>query len=156
MKSNRGFGLLVAILIIIIGIIIVGGFIYLIGKNSNVPLDLQGNNNQPPANQNTTPNIPVTNPNTNPPIVNSTDPYGRYVGSGCRIASGCNGPIVCTEAGSGNIVTTCQALPEYVCYKTSSVRCEKQASGKCDWTNTSQLQSCIDTARKNTNTQPLY
>ena len=71
----------------------------------------------------------------------------QFVGEGCRIVSGCNGPTICvdenTEIGGSN----CVFLPEYTCYKASSSRCEKQTSGKCDWTMTPELKSCIQKER---------
>ncbi|MFA6515358.1 MAG: hypothetical protein WCT42_03805 [Candidatus Paceibacterota bacterium] len=71
----------------------------------------------------------------------------QYTSSGCKIVSGCNGPIICIDENTEIGGSTCVALPEYACYKASSSRCEKQTSGKCDWTNTLELKSCIEKAR---------
>ena len=42
-------------------------------------------------------------------------------------------------------MTTCQYLPEYACYQTAT--CTAQSSGHCGWTDTPELQQCIDAAR---------
>ncbi len=59
----------------------------------------------------------------------------------CRI-SGCSGQI-CSDK---NEISDCLYLPQYACYK--SAICARQADGKCGWTQTSELKSCIAKARK--------
>jgi hypothetical protein len=39
------------------------------------------------------------------------------------------------------MASTCEWLPEYACYKTAT--CEKQADGKCGWTQTPTLTACL-------------
>jgi eight-cysteine-cluster-containing protein len=53
--------------------------------------------------------------------------------------SGCSN-TVCAEVGS-NIVTTCEWRDTYACYKTAT--CERQADGKCGWTDTPELKACL-------------
>jgi len=55
----------------------------------------------------------------------------------CR-ATGCSGQICAEE----EIMTTCEFLPEYTCYKTA--RCERQSDGQCDWKQTPELNSCLE------------
>lgn len=57
--------------------------------------------------------------------------------SGCMV-SGCNGEI-CAEQ---EFVSICEARPEHACYKTA--RCERQANGRCGWTMTEGLNSCLN------------
>lgn len=57
---------------------------------------------------------------------------------GCR-ATGCSGQICSDE----EIVTTCEYKDEYACYKTA--KCERQEDGKCGWTPTEDLVSCLGT-----------
>ena len=77
----------------------------------------------------------------------TTDLFGRYVASGCKIFSGCNGLIECLDEDFVFGGSICVALPEFACYKKSTSRCEKQIFGKCDWTNTPELKTCIENAR---------
>jgi hypothetical protein len=82
------------------------------------------------------------------PIAPPKDPYSRYVASGCKVVEGCNGPITCVDEDVEIGGSICVALPEYACYKTSTPRCEKQAStNSCGWTPTPTLNACIDSAR---------
>lgn len=45
-----------------------------------------------------------------------------------------------------DIVTTCEYLTEYACYRTA--RCEKQANGSCGWTMSDELDRCLAEARR--------
>jgi hypothetical protein len=76
-------------------------------------------------------------------IINN-DSYGRYISAGCKIATGCNGPIECINEDLELGGSICIALPEYSCYKQNTSKCEKQISGQCGWTKTSELLSCIN------------
>lgn len=64
------------------------------------------------------------------------------VDSACEV-SGCSGQL-CVEAGA-DIVTTCEWREEYACYRSAS--CERQADGRCGWTDTAELRACLDGAR---------
>ena len=57
----------------------------------------------------------------------------------CKI-TGCSGQI-CTEE---EVITTCEFLSEYACYKTA--KCERQEDGKCGWTPTEELVACLGAA----------
>lgn len=56
--------------------------------------------------------------------------------SRCR-ATGCSGEV-CSDQ---EVITGCVYLPQYSCYKTA--RCERQPSGACGWTSTSELRGCL-------------
>lgn len=77
------------------------------------------------------------------------DPFGRYIGDGCKTISLCNGPITCvnSEFDDSNIGGTCVARPEYACYQDSDARCEKQSNDQCGWTQTEELASCVAEAK---------
>lgn len=51
---------------------------------------------------------------------------------------GCSAQI-CSD--QKDVVSTCEFKKEYACYKTAE--CKRQADGKCGWTNTPQLTSCL-------------
>lgn len=69
----------------------------------------------------------------------------RYIETGCKIG-GCSGTICHNETDELGI-TACNYRNEYACYKTA--RCEKQTNGKCAWTQTSELQSCLKNYPRN-------
>lgn len=78
-----------------------------------------------------------------PPITESPT-TGTYVGAGCAVG-GCSSQV-CGEAGEAeSVVTTCEWREDYACYRAS--RCEKQASGKCGWTETEEFKQCLTDAR---------
>ncbi len=58
-------------------------------------------------------------------------------GSGVCKITGCSGEI-CSDQ---NLVSPCVMLPEYDCYR--SAKCERQANGKCGWTQTEELNKCL-------------
>ena len=60
------------------------------------------------------------------------------------VTGGCSGTI-CQSKNSEPIFTTCEYLPEYMCYKSSGCRC---ISGKCDWEKTAEFDKCVGEARK--------
>ncbi|MEA2701399.1 MAG: hypothetical protein QOE22_108 [Candidatus Parcubacteria bacterium] len=51
---------------------------------------------------------------------------------------GCSAQL-CTD--DPDVASTCEYRAEYACYKTA--KCERQPSGKCGWTETSELRSCL-------------
>jgi hypothetical protein len=71
--------------------------------------------------------VPSPSPGTKAPV--STNPC--YIG-------GCSGQI-CSD--NPNAVSTCEWRESYVCYRTA--KCERQASGQCGWTDTSDLRACL-------------
>ncbi len=60
-------------------------------------------------------------------------------GAACK-PTGCSGQICSDE----EVVTTCEYSPEYACYKTA--KCERLPDGKCGWTPTEELVSCVSAA----------
>jgi eight-cysteine-cluster-containing protein len=56
-------------------------------------------------------------------------------------ATGCSGQVCANEP----IITTCEFLPKYQCYK--SALCQRQANGRCGWTVTDELRACLDSHR---------
>ncbi|PJE50490.1 MAG: hypothetical protein COV29_03725 [Candidatus Yanofskybacteria bacterium CG10_big_fil_rev_8_21_14_0_10_36_16] len=56
--------------------------------------------------------------------------------NGC-IVTGCSGQVCADE----EMITTCEYLPEYACYKTAT--CERQSNGECEWTMTEELTECL-------------
>jgi len=57
---------------------------------------------------------------------------------GCYIG-GCSQQICSDEP---DVVSTCEYRPEYACY--GSATCERQADGKCGWTETASLKACLN------------
>lgn len=74
-------------------------------------------------------------------VASSTASRGSqaYEGHGCMIG-GCSGQI-CSNEDDEPVVSTCIWTAAYACYQTA--RCEKQASGSCGWTQSSELQECL-------------
>ena len=64
---------------------------------------------------------------------------GRTQRDGCEVV-GCS-KEVCAESGQ-HLASICMWKPEYACYKEGV--CEKQAGGKCGWTQTIELRKCIE------------
>ena len=51
---------------------------------------------------------------------------------------GCSGQVCSERKG---VITTCEWRAQYACYKQAS--CERQDDGKCGWTATAELTSCL-------------
>ncbi|RJP45928.1 hypothetical protein C4587_00020 [Candidatus Parcubacteria bacterium] len=62
--------------------------------------------------------------------------------SGECFVGGCSGQI-CSD--KKDAVSTCEWTPAYACYRTA--QCERQADGKCGWTQTPELRSCLERTR---------
>jgi hypothetical protein len=61
-------------------------------------------------------------------------------GGSCAVG-GCSSQL-CGEASEmKDIVTTCEYREEYACYQKAT--CERQSTGKCGWTETSELAMCL-------------
>lgn len=58
------------------------------------------------------------------------------------LVSGCSGEL-CSDQ---NMVSDCIYFPEYACYKTAV--CARQRNGKCGWTQTAALKTCLAKAGK--------
>lgn len=63
---------------------------------------------------------------------------GKSAKSGCKIG-GCSGEL-CFEQGQER-ASICLYREEYACYKNA--KCERQTDGKCAWTQTDELKSCL-------------
>ncbi|MDQ3341670.1 MAG: hypothetical protein M4D80_41495 [Myxococcota bacterium] len=59
--------------------------------------------------------------------------------AGDCIKTGCSSTI-CAEPGN-DMMSTCEFKNEYACYRTAA--CERQADGKCGWTQTDTLKACL-------------
>lgn len=59
----------------------------------------------------------------------------------CHVG-GCSSQVCSEREG---ILTTCEFKAEYACYRSAT--CERQDSGKCGWTQTDALTSCIESSR---------
>ena len=71
------------------------------------------------------------------------------IGDECKVDSdcmtgGCSGTI-CQSKNSEPIITTCEYLPEYACYKGINCGCVK---GRCEWDKTAAFDRCVEEARK--------
>jgi hypothetical protein len=62
---------------------------------------------------------------------------------GCKVG-GCSGEL-CLDSNSPNVASICIYKAEYACYKNA--KCEKQTNGKCGWTKSQELTSCLDGAK---------
>ena len=51
--------------------------------------------------------------------------------------TGCSGQICADQ----DMISTCEYRPEYACYQSAT--CERQPDGKCGWTPTAELTSCL-------------
>ena len=52
--------------------------------------------------------------------------------------TGCSGQACSNQ----EVITTCEFLPEYVCYRNAV--CERQSNGECGWTLTNELTQCLE------------
>ena len=66
---------------------------------------------------------------------------GSSVATGECYVGGCSSQICSDEPG---IVSTCIYSPSFACYKTAT--CERQTSGQCGWTETAELEMCLENA----------
>ena len=57
--------------------------------------------------------------------------------TGACVKTGCSGQICADQ----DMFSTCEWREEYACYQTAT--CERQSTGKCGWTMTPQLSSCL-------------
>ena len=68
----------------------------------------------------------------------SVKPPQRPDRSKACIRSGCSNQVCSDEP----MMTTCEWRPEYACYQKA--RCERQADGKCGFTQTPELAACLN------------
>ncbi len=67
-----------------------------------------------------------------------TVPAPKESATGKCYMGGCSSQL-CT--GQPDAMSTCEYREEYACYKTAT--CERQATGKCGWTETAELNACL-------------
>src|SRR6185503_1454534 len=86
----------------------------------------------------------VTEPAGRSQMLKATQFYLRASGGGSAdnqnkpcFKTGCSGQVCADE----EVITTCEFRAEYECYKTA--KCERQANGKCGFTETPELRRCL-------------
>ena len=79
-------------------------------------------------------------PPTAPPEPVEPDPGTEPEVLGACYIDGCSGQI-CSDRPPGDVVTTCEWLPEYACYRQTT--CERQVDGTCGWTETPEFLACL-------------
>lgn len=60
--------------------------------------------------------------------------------NGSCVVTGCSNHL-CVDSSVGDIITTCEFLDEYVCYKLTI--CERQEDGNCGWTENEEFAACM-------------
>ena len=75
----------------------------------------------------------------NPSETSSTQP-GENTEGLCYVG-GCNGELCSDKEDNTGMVSTCVYKKEYACYQSAT--CERQKNGKCGWTQTPVLKSCL-------------
>ena len=78
--------------------------------------------------------------NTSSSTSTSSSSNSFVTNSKCFVG-GCSGQICSDQAG---MMSTCEYREEYACYQNA--RCERQPSGLCGWTQTSELSACISSS----------
>ncbi len=74
----------------------------------------------------------------------SPAPTGTAPSTKCVVA-GCSSQFCMTESEALGFVSTCEYTDAYACYKTAE--CKTQPDGKCGWTQTPELSTCLNSAR---------
>ena len=57
------------------------------------------------------------------------------------VITGCSGQVCVDEDTAARIITTCEYLPQYACYRNAV--CERQQNGECGWTEDDDLKMCL-------------
>lgn len=78
-----------------------------------------------------------------------SEPFFGPCGCGCAadgsandcVVGGCSGQL-CVDPLSEPGISTCEWRPEYACYANAT--CERQVDGQCGWTQTAELQACLN------------
>jgi hypothetical protein len=83
---------------------------------------------------------PIETPKPKPPVV--PPPDKPVMGGSCAVG-GCSSQLCGEAADMDGMVTTCEYREQYACYQTA--KCERQATGKCGWTETPELAMCLKT-----------
>jgi hypothetical protein len=66
-----------------------------------------------------------------------------YVAAACKLG-GCSAQA-CTDIDAEDVVSSCEWRSPYACYHIG--RCEVQASGRCGWSESDELRSCLSTVQ---------
>lgn len=74
--------------------------------------------------------------------LNVSKTSGSPVATGGCYVGGCSSEV-CSD--QKNVASNCIYTAAFACYKTA--KCERQASGQCGWTPTSELNACLASAR---------
>lgn len=90
------------------------------------------------------PVLPGESENTSNPDGESPVEVAPVANNSCMVG-GCSSQLCGEASDMEGMVTTCEFREEYACYAKTS-RCERQASGKCGWTETAELQKCLQEA----------
>lgn len=96
------------------------------------------------SNNNELEQIPSITPRPSTEFEISPIPTSSSANSEC-VVGGCSGQLCVSKDEAEGLVTTCEWTEAYACYKTAT--CELQASGKCGWTQTPELTSCLESAK---------
>ncbi len=57
--------------------------------------------------------------------------------SGACVVSGCSSQVCSDDV----VITTCEWRQDFICYRNA--KCERQSDGRCGWTQTPELTSCL-------------
>jgi hypothetical protein len=80
------------------------------------------------------------NPSTPPSESIPDEPKPQGVKGGCMVG-GCSSQL-CGEANDmDGLISTCEYRAQYACYQIAT--CERQTTGACGWTETSELTQCL-------------
>ena len=113
--TNQGIAVSVAATLLVLA-----GIVFLFSNYKNMPDTLEEE--------------PVVSPASN---FMAPSPEPAPSAGGCFIG-GCSGQI-CSD--QKDVMSTCEFKEEYACYKNE--KCERQADGKCGWTQTPTLSACL-------------
>lgn len=61
------------------------------------------------------------------------------------VVGGCSGQLCGEATDDDGMISTCEYTAAYACYKTAS--CARQTDGKCGWTQTEALTTCLESAK---------
>lgn len=102
--------------------------------------------------QTPSPSIAVPQPSAVSPVnpVLSPRPIDPGIGSGSTgndgcVIGGCSGQLCTDGSPDSPAMSTCEWREEYACYPKFGV-CERQKDGACGWTQTPELDQCLQVA----------
>ena len=121
MKSEKTFALIISFIFVLL--FIVGFLFYLSLKNKDFPIKYTEDKKEEQKNEDKKDNLPLD------------DKINNYC-----VIDGCNGEV-CRGVNDEPINSMCIALPKMVCYQNAE--CKVQSNGKCGWTQTRELLSCL-------------